>query len=232
MKILIISDGHGALDMLGRLENIAKTADFILFAGDFAALHKVETGQPFLERLIGIHDQVFAVTGNCDAPDFRDVLETADISVEGSLVYFSGLVLTGSGGGSKFMGDTPNERSDEELAGDLHLIVESVGDDSPDLGEPWNNLIVISHNPPKDTALDAAGNGMHVGSPLFRKFIETYKPLLVVCGHIHESIAVDTIGETTLVNPGPLVSGYYALAEISGDVKKGFSVESVTLHTL
>lgn len=53
---------------------------------------------------------------------------------------------------------------------------------------------------------------------------------MVVSGHIHESFAVDKIGETVLVNPGALMEGRYALAEITKN-ENGFEV-SVELKTL
>ena len=58
--------------------------------------------------------------------------------------------------------------------------------------------------------------GAHAGSPSIRAFLEAERPLLAVSGHIHEGRAVDSLGETTLVNPGPLCDGYYAVAEITG----------------
>jgi Icc-related predicted phosphoesterase len=232
MKVLIVSDGHGALDKLDLLEPAARAADLVLYGGDFARYGSPETGRPFLERLSSIHDRIFAVIGNCDEPDFRDDLEEFDMSIEGSLSFFNGLVLSGSGGGSKFSGTTPNERSDEELASDLRLVAASADGADADSGALWDNLVVIAHNPPKDTKLDAIPNGVHVGSPLIRAFIETHKPLLVVSGHIHESAAIDRIGGSTLVNPGALAEGKYAIAEISGGGKVPFAVASIELKSL
>lgn len=247
MKILIISDGHGDVAQLDRLAEREPAADLVLFGGDFAALGMPDTGLPYLERLAAHYDKVFAVIGNSDDPSFRETLEEYDISVEGSLSYFSGLMFTGSGGSSHFMDDTPNERSDEELMADLSM-ADGVGDEtgssagespgesageSPAISpDPWNNLVVIAHNPPKDTGLDLITSGFHVGSPLIRDFIERRKPLLVVSGHIHESFAVETLGPTTLVNPGSLAEGRYAVAEISGGAGKPFRVAGVSLMKL
>ncbi len=232
MKVLIISDGHGALAQLDKLEGIAKTADLVLFGGDFAQFGKPETGLPFLKRLTALHDRVFAVLGNCDESDFLEKLEEHDISIESSLSYFSGLILSGSGGALVHTGDTPNERTDEELVGDLALVAESVPAEALADGSPWENLVLVVHHPPKDTKLDTVGKDIHVGSALVRKFIETYKPLLVVSGHIHESSAIDTLGPTTLVNPGALAEGCYAIAEITGGKTQPFTVSSIELHTL
>ncbi len=207
MKFLIISDLHAQVENLEKLESQFKESDAVLFAGDFAKFAHTETGLPSLEKLCKMHETIFSVTGNCDETDFINETEKRDISVEKQLVSFEGLMLTGSGGGSKFTGTTPNERTDEELYSDLHLVTEQ--------GEQeWNNLIVLMHNPPKDTECDKISNGMHVGSPLLKEFIEKYQPLLVVTGHIHESAGICKVGKSTVVNPGALLEGKYATCEI------------------
>lgn len=224
MKVLIISDGHGDISKLDQIAPIAEKVDLVLFGGDFAEFGNVKTGLPYLEHLAAIHDRVFAVTGNCDEPDFLETLEKFDVSVQGALSYYNGLVFSGSGGALKFTGATPNERTDEELAYDLRLVTKSIPEDFSESGDRWENLIIIAHHPPLNTSLDRVSSGVHVGSPLIREFIETWKPLLVVSGHIHESMAIDTLGPTTMVNPGSLADGSYAIAEITGGKKAPFSV--------
>ena len=122
----------------------------------------------------------------------KDQLEEKDISVEKALVQHEGLIIAGSGGGSKFTGTTPFERSDEELFSDFSLITEQ-GEEALD------NLVAIMHNPPKDTECDMIPGGIHVGSEKLRAYIEKRTPFLVVTGHIHESAGIDKIGETTVI---------------------------------
>lgn len=235
MKLLIISDGHGNVERLDQIAPVAQAADAVLYGGDFAECFRTETGRPFLERLVKLNDRTFAVSGNCDEPEFRETREEYDISIEGSLSYFGGLMLAGSGGGSKFTGKTPNERDDEELVGDLRLVMErSSGDGIGTVAEDstWENLVVIMHNPPKDTACDQVAPGVHVGSPLLREFIETCRPLLVVCGHIHESAGIERLGRSVVVNPGALAEGKYAVAELSGGGKAPFAVSTIELKQL
>ncbi len=262
MKVLIISDGHGDLERLDALSPVAVSCDFVLFGGDFARFGRLDTAKPFLDRLSRLHEQVFAVTGNCDAPDFRDEVDQRGMSVEGSLSFFSGLLLAGSGGGARHRGVTPNERDDEDLAADLRLaagsaeeadVIEYGESETEDAGagdagltmateasrgaegeEPAlrDNLVVIAHHPPANTLLDLLPGGAHAGSPSIRAFLEAERPLLAVSGHIHEGRAIDTLGETTLVNPGPLCDGYYAVAEITGGKNGPFKVASVSLERL
>ncbi len=203
MKFLVISDLHGNLDVLDKMTDVFKEADAVLFAGDFARFGESSTGLPALEKLCSMHDSIYAVIGNCDEPAFLDELDKRDISVEKTLTSLDGLSIAGSGGGSKFTGTTPFERTDEELLSDFGM-VSGQGE-----GE-WDNLIAIMHNPPKDTACDMVSGGVHVGSPLLRKFIEDTGPLAVITGHIHESVGTDKIGNTVVVNPGALLEGNYA----------------------
>lgn len=225
MRFLVVSDIHGNLENIEKLSEEFKNADAVLFAGDFAEFGKTETGLPVLEKLCKKHDQVFAVIGNCDEPDFIEELEKKDISVERTTAFFDGLVICGSGGGSKFTGTTPNERSEEELAADFNILFDSQEDGT------WKNLIAIMHNPPKDTKCDMIESGIHVGSPLLREFIEKAEPLAVITGHIHESSAIDTIKNTVVINPGSLADGKYAILEIAKENNE-WKVTSSELKTL
>ena len=38
----------------------------------------------------------------------------------------------------------------------------------------------------------------------FSDFIMEKQPLAVICGHIHEGVGVEKLGETTVINPGSL----------------------------
>ena len=210
MKFLVISDIHGNVEILKKLESEFKNADAVLFAGDFCECFKTETSKPTLDALVKMHDEIYAVLGNCDEPNFIDELEKAGINTERTLNYIDGLAIVGSGGGSYFTGKTPNERTEEELISDFDILGE---------GE-WSNLIMISHNPPKNTICDAVNEKLHAGSQKFRELIEEKKPLAVICGHIHEGRGIDKIGETVVINPGCLGEGKYAILETSVKDKK------------
>lgn len=67
--------------------------------------------------------------------------------------------------------------------------------------------VFVLHSPPKGTACDQMGEGVHVGSRAIRAFVERHQPRLVLSGHIHESARVsgawrDRLGATPCVNPG------------------------------
>ena len=76
---------------------------------------------------------------------------------------------------------------------------------------PPAETIYVLHSPPRDTACDVISTRQHVGSRAIRRFVEAEQPRLVLSGHIHESPRVsgawkDTVGKTTVVNPGQFVS--------------------------
>ncbi|MCR4822208.1 MAG: metallophosphoesterase family protein [Treponema sp.] len=212
MKFLILSDIHGDLDNLDKLDDRFKEADVLLFGGDFALFEHEETGKPVLDKLLQKHENIFSVIGNCDNPDFLSEIENADISVEGSISFFEGLAIAGSGGGTKFTGTTPFEREEDEILSD-YSVVESSSQECGDENGHWSNLILIMHNPPKDTACDALPNGIHVGSEKLRSYIEKRTPFLVVTGHIHESAGIERIGNSCIINPGSLAEGKYGWVE-------------------
>ena len=80
-----------------------------------------------------------------------------------------------------------------------------------------SRLILVTHYPPYGTGVDKAWNGTHIGSRSVRKLIEDIKPLAVLCGHVHESRGIDKVGNTIIINPGPLFEGYYAIVSINDD---------------
>lgn len=230
MKILIISDAHGNVENIEKLSEQAKNADLVFFGGDFAKFNCPETGKPVLEALLKNSGSIFAVLGNCDGPDFISEIEDADICVQKSMVFKDGLVIAGSGGGSKFSGDTPFERTEDELVQDFDVIKNSLSQIADDDGK-CSSLVLIMHNPPKDTKMDVIPGGIHVGSQKLREFIESVQPVLVVTGHIHESAGIDKIGDSTVINPGALMEGKYALAELEKTAGK-WVVKSAELCSL
>ena len=213
MKILILSDLHAHNDVLDKMDDVFAKSDAVLFAGDFAACFKPETGKEALLQLCKKHDTIFAVLGNCDNEDFLEDLEEQDVCVEKTLVYHEGLAFAGAGGGTYFTGKTEFEREEQDIIADFNIVkncVEETGDKSL-----WKNLILICHNPPKGKTVDAVNENLHAGSELFAKYIEENQPLAVVCGHIHEGAGMEKIGETLVINPGSLgEAGSYAQMEI------------------
>lgn len=59
--------------------------------------------------------------------------------------------------------------------------------------------VLVTHVPPYKLQ-DRVFIGSHGGSKELRHLIDTYRPQLVLCGHIHEDPGVTVSGTTTVVN--------------------------------
>jgi len=87
-------------------------------------------------------------------------------------------------------------------------------------------VIFLTHNPPIDTKLDrinykaSPAHGKHFGSQLSRKMIEKHKPLICICGHMHENRGLTKLKTTTCFNAGCLRErGFFILKE-RGKIEK------------
>jgi len=191
MKIIVISDIHG------RKENLdsVPSCDLYLLCGDITRFGAGYEAEDVLSHLRG---KMWSVLGNCDDEQVLDYLKKNDMSLHIKEREYDGLTIFGVGGGRRATGATPTEFTEEQFAAML----------------PAKRVdILVTHSPPRD-CLDTAMFGMHAGSTAIRKYIETYQPVFVFCGHVHEARGQEHIGTTTVVNPGPLKEGYYAEVDV------------------
>lgn len=208
MKIICISDIHGKLFPVKKLVSEISGADLLLVAGDLTNFGGYSEAIDVLEELGKIGSEILCVPGNCDTIEVIRALEEKYCSVHGKRVIYRDLGIAGFGGSPPTPFDTPLEFGEEEILSKLSVAEQ--GD------------ILLTHAPPKNTNLDKVFFGVHAGSISVRKIIEEKKPILNVCGHIHEGRGICRIRETTVVNPGPLFRKYYAVAYIND---KGVRVE-------
>jgi Icc-related predicted phosphoesterase len=104
---------------------------------------------------------------------------------------------------------TPRELPEEEFLDRLSALMKGVRDPA--------KTVLMTHVPPYDSGLDtapllspdlrptvSAGDVLRgpVGSTGVRKAIETFRPVLGVHGHIHESGGERKIGQAVCINPG------------------------------
>ena len=209
MKIVVIADIHGRIERLERASADLAAADWVVLTGDVTNFGRRAEAERMLERIEAHNTHILAVPGNCDYPEAEAVLTERGYNLHASQRVIDGVVWLGLGGSLPAPGGTPNEYSEEELAGLLEAASVGLDDSVP--------LLLISHQPPADTKLDRIHAGAHVGSRSVRQFIEQRQPLACFTGHIHEAAGLDHIGDTLLVNPGPLGTGRYALASVSPD---------------
>lgn len=216
---------HGDRAALDKLSGEIDEADLILVAGDFTDFGGKAEMLRMLEPFEGKRSAVAAVAGNCDRADARKALESEGFSADGRVRTFEVasclMTVIGAGGGLFRTGLTPYERKEAELVGAFESALHEIDGPRP----PSSLLIALSHHPPLDCGADLR-HGSHVGSRGLRNILDSLKPVLWVCGHIHEGRSVSRVGETLVVNPGSLREGYYA----RGRLEPGNSAASLQVE--
>jgi len=134
--------------------------------------------------------EVLAVTGNLDDPQIADELDYLGFNVENKVKVFGGITFAGVSGQSPLTSIKQLNEKDFD--------------------------VLLSHYPPKGV-VDRAWSGTHIGLAELKELIELKKPLLVSCGHVHESRGYDLLNGTLVVNSGALKDGYYAIEKIYMD---------------
>ena len=211
MVIIGIADTHGDVRALGRMGADLAAADVVALAGDITTFGNREDAARVVEAIRGRCRSLVAVPGNCDPPEVAECLEENGIGLHARNQTVEGVTFVGLGGSLPCLGRTVTEYTEDQLQAFLARAARGAPPDAP--------VVLVSHEPPYNTAVDNAHHGGHAGSASVRSFIERYRPLLCLCGHIHESRGIDTIGSTKIVNPGPFRDGTYMYAEITDKVE-------------
>ena len=206
-RILAVTDIHAALSKVRKINELPR--DLTIVAGDMAdndyetaitILRELERGSPLLW-----------VPGNCDHPRLTGETKGPGKNIHGKNVEVElggGLRVRVAGvGGSLYTPfDTPIEYGEEQLDNLLSTALRGV--------EPGKSFIMVVHTPPYASGLDRIHGGSYVGSRVLRRYLRTYKPLLLITGHIHEAWGATVVEGVLTVNPGPLREGRYALIEL------------------
>lgn len=209
MKLVSLTDIHGRVQAADLIADDLKSADLVILPGDLTAFGKREEAAHIVDAVRKHNPNILAVMGNCDYPEVEQYLNDEGLCIHRSHRRVNGVVFAGLGGSLKCPIPTLNEWTEEQVTEHLEAAVKDAPADVP--------MVLVSHQPARNTITDLAANGGHVGSTAVREFIERRKPILCLSGHIHEAQGTDSIGPTTLVNPGPFMEGRYVVAEIDGD---------------
>lgn len=214
MRTLLITDIHGDTEKLERIIN-KESFEAILCAGDLSDDREFDYYEERLEEVLDLFDKkdklVKAVPGNMDPEEACvKALRERRINLHRKIASFDGFEALGHGGGITPFG-TPFEPSGEEIKNTVETLSKRMNADT---------RLAVIHQPPAESELDLA-DGEHVGSPEVRELLKESEFDLVLTGHIHESRGRDSFNGTVAVNPGPVLEGYYAVAEID----EGIAVE-------
>jgi Icc-related predicted phosphoesterase len=218
MKILAVSDFHGSVKASERAVLKAKdiNADVIVVCGDITHFGSPEDAEEVLSPLTALKLPVLFVPGNCDPHSLLDAKIEGANCIHGKCEIYGGVSFIGAASlPLDRVHPSPWEISEEE-------ILEALNEGSKQCTSR-QRLVVVAHSPPINTKLDLAYAG-HVGSPSLRLFIEQKQPSVVFCGHIHEARGIDYIGETLIVNTGPVRHGHCALGVFNEKVEVQLSL--------
>lgn len=202
MKVLHLTDIHGNKKQLSSLSKWLETADLVILSGDITHFGRKKDTEEIMLEIERYTKQIISVSGNCDYPDVQSFMEQRNYFLGEDVKIIHNFCFIGLSGSLPCPGSTPNEYSEEQYNEMIHQRGSKISSQYP--------LLLISHQPPHHTRNDRVMPGMHVGSRSIRNFIEKVQPLACFTGHIHEGKAVDHIGKTKIINPGPFKKGNFA----------------------
>jgi Icc-related predicted phosphoesterase len=192
VKLLLFSDLHTDADAARQLVQRAGSVDVLVGAGDFGNFRRDvhlctdilrTAGRPTV-LVAGNHESTEELIGACRGWSDAFILHGTAATLAG--VTFFG--LPGAVPATPF-GPWSFDFSEEQGAALLA--------DCP------AGCVLVTHSPPKNV-VDRSSRGHHLGSVAVAEAVLRCKPVLVVCGHIHDSQGrFEFLGITPVVNAGP-----------------------------
>lgn len=200
---IAVGDIHNDVERFDAIPELSQ-ADGIIVTGDLTVVGGVPHAARVMEVLQAHTLPVWAQIGNMDKPEVDVWLRDKGWNIHTVTRELApGIAMFGVGGSTTTPFGTPSEFSEEQVATWLAACWRTA--------RTYPHSVLISHNPPKDTACDLISSGVHVGSQAVRTFLEEAQPEICLCGHIHEARAVDHVGRTLVINPGMLSEGGYVV---------------------
>ncbi len=188
MKFLAFTDLHENLKVLANLVEMASEpgVELIVCTGDVSTfgcgLERVfrafeNLGKPFL-FVPGNHEE------SCGYQDYLHKYPFV-VDLHMKLYRYGGFTFMGHGGGGFAQTDDEFRAISKKWYKDLK----------------GKKTVLLVHMPPFQTTCDKLNR--HVGSKDYRTFIEAMQPVLVLCGHLHETFGtMDKIGNSVILNSG------------------------------
>jgi len=192
MKLLLFSDLHTDTGAARRLLERAHAVDVIVGAGDFGTVRRHL--RDCIEVLRAIDKPAVLVAGNNESTEeLTEVCKAWPRAhvLHGSGIRIAGIEFFGIGGGIPVtpFGAWSYDFTEEQATALLSSCPAG--------------CVLVSHSPPRG-AVDVSSRGKNLGSSAVRDAVLRLRPLLVVCGHIHESQGQQAmLGQSPVVNAGP-----------------------------
>jgi uncharacterized protein len=211
MRIVYVVDVHDRTELVADAVAAAGPIEVLIVGGDITTGGTPGRAERAIDQWLPLTPRLLAVAGNMDSAAIDAQLAERGVSIDRRAVTVDGVGIYGVSTAPLSHLQTPYELSEDELANRIDIAFDQLG--------ASRLRIFCPHAPPHGTACDQLESGEHVGSTAVRNHIEATHPDLVLCGHIHEARATDHIGTSEIVNPGPLMRGYYAVVDINDDLQ-------------
>lgn len=190
MKILAFVDTHGDLKAIKRLLEKGQEVDLLICAGDISQFGN--DLKNLILKFQKLKTPMLIIHGNHESEE-----QVREVSKEFPWVIFihkgsyqlGDYYFFGYGGGGFSTEDLQYEKLIKKFKRTLKKDAK---------------IIIITHGPPYGTKCDLLSHQGHRGCKTYTKIDQELKPILHICGHLHETAAVrDRIGNTLVINPGP-----------------------------
>jgi len=191
MRILAFTDLHSEKKYIKKIIKKSQNVDILICAGDITWFG--EDLNKILRKLSKIKKDIYIIHGNHESPS---VLKKACSKYKN--IHFkhktsfriNNFVFFFWGGGGFAERDLKLEKAIKKFKSKL---------------KKEDEVIFITHGPAYKTKLDYLDWTGYVGSKSIKKFIRTIKPILHICGHLHETFGVKEVlyKKTLSINPGP-----------------------------
>lgn len=189
MKILAFVDTHGNEKHLKIIRGKIKkfNPELLICAGDITIFESDIEKQ--MEILSGLGKKVLLLPGNHEGEEILYMLSAFYeniIFLHQAYYRMDGYFFIGYGGDGFRMADKKFEKVTKKLIKDL---------------KPGEKVVLVTHGPPYGTELDLLNND-HIGNKSYKDFIKKHKPILSICGHLHENSGKED-KLFKIINPGP-----------------------------
>jgi len=187
MRIYAVADIHGQPDKIKLIlaNTLQLNPDVLVVAGDIASY----TGSAeILAQLNDIPVPVLAVRGNTDLPRIKNLLQFfSNISLlHLKQVTVCNTHFIGVSGCIPIPFSSRICLNQTKVVKELKPLIKS-------------NSVLVAHPPPWGT-LDKVLGRFHAGCRGLKKVINICRPMLMICGHIHESFGSVLFEKTIVVN--------------------------------
>lgn len=175
MRVLAFSDLHRDAAMAKAIVAAAAGADLVVGAGDFATMRRGLADTIDVLRALAVptilvagnHDRLDDLRAACMGWSGAHVLHDETVTIGNVPVYALGFEIA-----NVDRGPWNSQIGEAEAAAALAHCPEGA--------------LLVTHAPPHGVA-DLQKNGLHEGSHALRSAIETRRPRLNLCGHIHNA---------------------------------------------